>query len=414
MSTPVEPRPSALAAFAVPSFRVQFGADLLVAWAVEMEVLILAWYVLTATDSPVLLALLGALRFGGTLVSPFIGTYADRVSRKRLLLAIRTAFATLAVVLMSLSLSDQLTALFVFVIATLSGLLRPADMMLRQSLIADNLPSNLLTGAMSFSRASVDSSRMVGALVGAGLMAWLGMGQAYAVVLLFYLGSVALTFKVRDPAPRDTPKTSVMNGVREGLTYLTRAPVVRDLLLLAFLVNLTLLSVTGGLLPLVARDVYGLDSTGLGLMVATFAGAAMLGSLATSWVSRFVRPQLMMLASTVIWHALMIVFALVETAIVGIPTLALVGFVSSFTMVPMASSLLLAIPVALRARIMGLRQLAVFGLPIGLLASGYLIEWTNVHWTLSAYGAFGLVVTALLWWRWPDSASNHGITRPSD
>lgn len=396
-----ETPPGTFAAFSVISFRYQFGADLLVAWAVEMEVLILAWYVLVSTDSPVLLALLGALRFGGTLVSPFIGAYADRVSRKKLLIAIRTTFALLAAILMMLSLTEVLNPIIVFAIATISGLLRPADMMLRQSLVADNVPSGMLTGAMSFSRASVDSSRMVGAIAGAGLMAWLGMGQAYAIVVAFYLICVALTFKARDPAPRASAVESAWAGIREGLAYLGKAPDVSSILLLAFLVNVTLLSITGGLLPLIARDVYGLDETGLGLMAAVFAGAALVGSLVISVTNRYFRPQPVMLASALLWHALMTVFAQVETAALGIPMLALIGFVSSFTMVPMASSLLLAIPLPLRARIMGVRQLAVFGLPIGLLASGYLIEWSNVHWTLSAYGLLGFAVTAWLWWRWP-------------
>ena len=39
-----------LAAFRARSFRFQWPADLVTSWANEMEILILAWYVLVRTD----------------------------------------------------------------------------------------------------------------------------------------------------------------------------------------------------------------------------------------------------------------------------------------------------------------------------------------------------------------------------
>jgi MFS family permease len=374
---------------------------LFVAWAIEMEVLILGWYILTATESAFLLALLGALRFSGTLVSPIVGGYADRGSRKRMLVAIRATFTILASSLMVLALSDALAPWHVFVVATCGGLLRPADMMLRQSLVADTVPRDLLTNAMGFSRMTIDSSRIVGALGGAGLMAALGIGEAYIVVASFYLCSAVLSLRIKDnSAKRPTSSISPLAEVRAGLVFLATAPTIRYLLALAFLVNLTVLSITGGLLPLVAKNVYGLGSTGLGFMVAAYASGALLGSLVTATLLRSLRPERVMLISCIIWHLLMACFAHVETANVGIALLAIIGLVSSFTMVPMSSFLLLAIPAQLRARIMGLRQLAVFGLPVGLLISGALIESTSISATFTAYSVFGLLVTLLIWRIW--------------
>src|SRR5262245_1705253 len=51
-----------LAAFRARSFRFQWPADLLTSWANEMEILILAWYVLVRTDSVLLLTLFGSLQ----------------------------------------------------------------------------------------------------------------------------------------------------------------------------------------------------------------------------------------------------------------------------------------------------------------------------------------------------------------
>ena len=53
-------RSEVLAPFEVRSFRFQWPADLLTSWAGEMEILILGWYILTATDSVLLLTVYGA------------------------------------------------------------------------------------------------------------------------------------------------------------------------------------------------------------------------------------------------------------------------------------------------------------------------------------------------------------------
>jgi hypothetical protein len=55
------------AAFRVRSFRFQWSADLLTSWALEMETLILGWYVMVHTGSVLWLTAFGSLQFLGTL-----------------------------------------------------------------------------------------------------------------------------------------------------------------------------------------------------------------------------------------------------------------------------------------------------------------------------------------------------------
>ena len=58
-------RSDILAPFEIRGFRFQFPADLFTSWGNEMEVLILGWYILTATGSVLLLTVYGALQYGG-------------------------------------------------------------------------------------------------------------------------------------------------------------------------------------------------------------------------------------------------------------------------------------------------------------------------------------------------------------
>ena len=116
-----DPATMLFAAFRIRSFRFQWPADLFSSWASEMEVLILGWFVLVTTNSPILLAALGALHFGGTLLSPYIGVIADRVDRRMMLVVLRGTYAGLAAVIMLLGLLDRVELWQLFGIAARLG-----------------------------------------------------------------------------------------------------------------------------------------------------------------------------------------------------------------------------------------------------------------------------------------------------
>ena len=72
---------------------------------------------------------------------------------------------------------------------------------------------------------------------------------------------------------------SGMRDLRDGLSYVWNTPVVLGLMWLAFLVNLTAIPMSHGLLAYVAKDVYGIDETGLSHLMAAFASGALVGSI---------------------------------------------------------------------------------------------------------------------------------------
>jgi hypothetical protein len=67
----------------------------------------------------------------------------------------------------------------------------------------------------------------------------------------------------------------------------------------------------------------------------------------------------------------------------------------------MTGVLLAAAADRLRSRVMGVRMLAVYGLPLGLMAAGGRIEWFGYPLTISALAGTGLIFTLLIgfWWR---------------
>ena len=190
--------------FRIRGFRFLWSADALSNWAGEMENLILGWYVLVETGSPFLLGLFGAMRWGGTLVSPLYAVLADRVDRRWMVIGLRLIFGLQASVLMSLGLMGALRPWHVFVIAGVVGLIRMGENVVRQSLIADVVPARMLLNASGLGRTTQDVARIAGAFAGAGLFSLLGFGPAYMGVTVFYLAIVLLALGVRihGSAPR--------------------------------------------------------------------------------------------------------------------------------------------------------------------------------------------------------------------
>ncbi len=380
-------------------------------WGTEMEILILGWYILVATDSPFLVGVLGALRFSGTLTAPIVGVIADRVSRKVMLLVLRTGAGLSAVALLLLAASNLLEPWHVFVIAGISGFFRPADNVLRQALIADTVPRDMLMNASGLARTTQDTARIVGALLGAALLSQLGLGWAYVGVTFFYAASVLIGLGIASIKPvvsldHVNPITDLKNGVR----YMMDSPVIKPIMFLAFLVNLTAFPLTNGLLPVVARDVFGSDENGLARLVATFAVGALVGSLVMAALVKSRRPERFMMFAIVVWYVLLILFAGTESNTVGLPLLALIGASISFSMISMSVVLMTFTKFEMRGRVMGVRMLAVYGLPVGLVVGGWLIERYGVQAAITGYAVGGLVATGLAVLRWP--ALLTGFPRP--
>jgi len=393
-----------LAPFQVRSFRFQWPADLLASWAFEMEGIILGWFVLVATGSVLALALFGSLQFLGTLISPFFGMAGDRIGYRNLLCLMRLVYVAVAAALMVMFVSGLAAPIPIFLLATVMGLVRPSDVTMRNLLVGETMPAPLFMRAMGVSRTTADMARIAGALTGAGLVAALGSGLAYVVVCAVYASSFLLTLNVGLKRVRVLGQArsavSPLQGLRDGFAYVWSTPDVRAATLLAFLMNFAAYPIISSLMAYVAKEIYHLDQTGLGWLVASFSSGALLGSIALSTHGAWIRPARTMIVSAFVWFALNLVFSWVETARFGEAVLFVAGFAQSFCMVPMAVLLLRTADPAFRGRVMGVRMLAVYGMPLGLLLSGPLVEHLGYAVTGSLYSLVGIGFTAVIALRW--------------
>jgi Na+/melibiose symporter-like transporter len=291
------------------------------------------------------------------------------------------------------------------------GLVRPSDIGMRTALVGETMPPSQLMGAMSIQRTTQDSARIAGALTGAGLVAMLGMGPAYAAVVCFYGISLLLTWRAGNAQAGNAHRPSAVQAstvqraspwreLREGLSYVWRAPQLRATMLFAFLLNLTAFPLFTGLMPYVAKEVYGADQTTLGTMVAAAASGALTGSIIMTRFGGAFRPARAMIVFGIAWLAMLLVFVQTDSPAAGIPVLVLAGCMQTMGLIPINTLLLRTSDERYRGRIMGIRMMAIYGNLPGLLLAGPLIADFGYMKTAMGYCLFGIAFAVLIALHW--------------
>ncbi|MGW1421215.1 MFS transporter [Bradyrhizobium manausense] len=399
-------RRSALAPFRIRNYRFQWPSDLLTSWAFEIETLVLGWYILVETGSVLLLTVLASLQYVGTLIAPVLGMVGDRMGHRDLLVVLRLTYTVLASTIMVLALTGHLAPFKVMIIVTIMGLIRSSDLGLRSALLADIMPAELLVGAISLSRTTQDSARIAGALTGAGLFATFGIGKVYAVIACLYVVAALLMLCLTRPAKSAAHRAAgshsgsrLLRDLKEGIVYSWNGPAMLAALCVAFLVNLTAFPLTNGLLPYIARDIFHTDQTGLGYLSASFALGSLIGSVTLSLVGGL-RIARLLIGATLAWYTLLLLFVEIKTMPVAMACLVLAGIAQSLSMISAAVILMRTASAHLRGRVMGVRMMVIYGLPIGLLTAGSLIDLIGFSATGSLYAAGGFIAMLAIAIRW--------------
>jgi MFS family permease len=414
-------RISALAPFHIRNYRFQWPSDLLTSWAFEVETLVLGWYIMVETGSVLLLTVLASLQYLGTLIAPVFGMVGDRMGHRDLLAAMRFAYSALSGTIMMLALAGQLAPVNVMIIVGIMGLIRPSDLGVRGALLADIMPAEQLVGAISLSRTTQDSARIAGALTGAGLFATFGIGLIYVAITCQYFAAALLMLRVSrsarsrgavDRLGGQKSGSTLLRDLKEGIVYAWSGPGMRAALCVAFLANLTAFPLTNGLLPYVAREIFRTDQTGLGYLSASFAAGSLIGSITLS-LAGGMRIARLLIGATLAWYAMLLVFVEIRTMPLAMACLVTAGMAQSMSMISAAVILMRTASAHLRGRVMGVRMMVIYGLPLGLLGAGSLIDLVGYSTTGTLYAGAGLVamVAIALHWRadlWPVHAPANG------
>ena len=368
----------------------------------EMEIIVLAIFVLRDTNSPLLVGLIGAVKFAGTLFGPLYGLMVDRFNRKLLQVGVRIFGVALAITLTTLIITDKLELWHAYAIVTAGSMVRMLDLILIQTLTADAVPSHALHGAIGLSRSTLDGARVVGSIVGGTLLELLGLDWAYITITVLYLMATITAIKIDSrPVKTDSETASIWRGFKEGLHYIKESPLLPGLIFFSFLIEFTAFPLVNGLMAVIGSDLYNQNGTGIGLLAAIASAGALSGAALLGIKQSVINPGRIMILGSITWHALMLLLALTPPLWLFTVLLLLWGFSGGITFVAMVVALLRTAPAKTRGRVMGIRSLGIYGLSLGLLFGGWISQEAGPATMIGVLGGIGLSATLIAVIKWP-------------
>jgi predicted MFS family arabinose efflux permease len=363
--------------------------------AMQMETVVLSWYILQVTGSPFLVGLLTAFRTGATMFGTVAGTLADRMSRKGLVLVDQMVMVAAAAVMIVLLVTKTVQPWHVFAAATVTGLARVFDQPARQALVADSVAPEKVANAIGLNLVGMNAMWAVGPLLAGVVYATAGPEGGYAALLICYLLSAVLMLSVhiKGSAPRVTGE-SMWRTMWSGVTYLRGRGLLISALIMAAIANLTAFPFMFTLMPVYAEKTLGTDSTGFGLLLSAVGVGTIIGAIIVTVQSDLRHMGRLMALSMFLWHLSGIAIVFTDSYAAALPLIVFNGVMQSISMGTIQALLLGGSAPEYRGRILGLRSLAVYPLPLGSTIVGWMIGVTGVSGTTIATALAG---SLLVW-----------------
>ncbi|HEY0511729.1 MAG TPA: MFS transporter [Thermoanaerobaculia bacterium] len=373
--------------------------------------LAVSFWVMEKTGSASLMGLLMmASTLPGVLLSPFGGTFADRHSRIRILIACDLIggtglLALTAVAFLAPGRVDLLMGLL-FAVAVLLGVNSSFFMPAISACIPDLVPREKLAAANSLTQFSVQAAVFIGQAAGGVLYRLIGAPLLFLADGVSFLVSAAssafirLPERTRERVPGKTARESLqefLRETREGFRYVWAAKGLRSFLISVSMINLLIMPVVV-LLPFYVRLYLGKDAAWFGFLMAaisvgTVGGFVLAGALALRGRARAVG----ILAALILLPAAFGTFGFLRSPAAALAGAVLAGAALGFINVQFATMAQSSTPPELRGRVMGLIGTMAGGLtPIGMALGGFAGDLTHKNVPLVYAVCGGLAIAVVL------------------
>ena len=359
------------AALAVPNYRRYIRGQSVSLVGTWMQMTAQSWLVLTLTGSSTALGAIIALQtLPVLLLGPYGGVIADRVDKRRLMVALQSAMGLQALVLGLLTAFGVVEVWEIGVLAALLGLNNAFENPARQSFMLELVGPEYLRNAVSLNSVLVNVARAIGPAVAGILIATVGESACFLLNAASFVAVVATLLHLDRSALSPSPPAPRERGqLRAGLRYVARTPELGLPLLMMALVGMLAyeFQVT---LPVMAKHALHSDAAGYGFMTAAMGVGAVAGGLLVA-----ARGRIGLLPLTVAAGAFGITLALAALAPslgAELAALVLAGWASISFMSTGNATLQLTSPPSMRGRVMSLWFVAFQGsTPIG----GPIVGW---------------------------------------
>lgn len=265
-----------------PSFTALTGSNLAAQSAEQLSLAaspIVAVLMLGAGPGQIgLLAMAQTLPF--LLLSIPFGIAADRLSRRRLMIACEGLRALSLLGLVLAVLSGQLSLVLLAALGFVGAVGTVGFSVAAPALVPALVPRAQLVQANGRLELARSAAYAAGPALGGALVSWAGASAAFVLATLLSLAAVAALWRVHEPAREPNPPRHPLVDLREGARIVWRDPLLRPMLLAALAWNIAWFVLQAAYVPWAARAL-GLDAREIGFTLAAFGVGMVLGALAS-------------------------------------------------------------------------------------------------------------------------------------
>ena len=388
-------------AFHNPGYRRLWPAYLSANVSRWMQMTLLAWLVLGLTDSPFRVALVGFFGMGPMLLLGMIGgVLADRVDRRRLILASQSASLIAALVMTIVLFMGVERYWYAYLVILVSGIGWALDMPSRRSILPDMLGRSGLTNAVALDSVAMHASLMLGPVLAGGMISAAGVRGGYLVVVILYSVSVLLmrSIKLPDRRNRYSRSHNVLSNLIEGFRYVRGNNVILATVWVTVLMNLLLFSYVQ-MVPVIAKDLLNVGPGLMGVLMGAPGLGALVGAVLIASAGSLSYHGRVYLCGSMLALIALIAFSLSQRYLLSLPILVVLGLGMSGFGTMQSTIVMLVASEEMRGRALGVVSVAIGTGPLGALLVGVVASAASPSFAIginAAVGAASLVVVGVL------------------
>ncbi len=330
-----------------------------------------------------------------------IGTLVDRVRRKKLMITTDIARGAMLATIPILSLAGLLSVWWLYAVAFVNGTLSIAFRGAEFAAIKSIVPESMLLTANARIQSSFQAAQFIGPVLG-GLMVGAGLSipAVFTITALTYLISavslalIQTDFKGAPPPVKKRLRVEIM----EGLRFIFRNPVLRNISMLTALVNFFAGAIWAELV-IFAKYQYGASDAHIAVLYACQPLGACILTFLAARTRRYVSFSVATLGALMSYGALIFLASLLRGYWAAIPVWTIAGGLPFSFSVHTVSLRQKIVPDHLLGRVMTATQtIAWCGLPAGAVVGGLAITAThNVSLVYAAVGLMIFMITSVFW-----------------
>jgi MFS family permease len=321
------------------------------------------------------------------LVTPFAGSFADRHSRKAILLVTQTGMMVVAFLLWLVWTSGAATPWNILAVVCCAGLIGGVTTPSWQAFVIQLVPERQLMDAVRLNSVQFMAGRALGPAIAAAVLQAFGPGAAFlSNAVSFVVVLVALLLIHPRPQVFSADTSSVGSHVREGFR------IVRgDVALFVPIVMIGIVSLFGTsvlqLAPALAKEEFEVGRGAYALLVAAFGFGAITGSLASAFFADRLRRSVAMTAGGIVLPIALIVLGVAPAYALGLAALYVMGTAHMVIAVALNTSLQSRVHDTFRGRVMSMYlMMLVLGSPLGALLGGKLATIIGLRAVMVSFG----------------------------